>query len=51
MAPPQVYSPQESRMHSPDFHELQGSPEIFYTPEKIEAERNTVGTAIELLLL
>lgn len=51
MAPPQVYAPQESMRYSPNLRELQSSPEIFHTPEKIDAERNTVSTAIELLLL
>lgn len=51
MAPPQVYAPQEPMMHSLNLHELQRSPEIFHTPEKIDAERSTVSTAIELLLL
>lgn len=48
MTPP-VYTPQE--IHNPDLREFQSSPEIPLMSERMDAERNTVSTALELIAL
>lgn len=50
LTPPRVYTPDLRTLH-PDPRELQSSPEPPLLFEQTEAQRNTVSTAIQLLVI